>query len=351
MAGEILTAMLAAISNTYDKREGSFVFDALAPVAEQLELMELDIAGVSGLMSIENLSGDMLAQRVKERTGINRKVATHAKGFVTVVGTGTINQGDLFETASGIQFRAMETKAVTVSGSIAVEAVAAGATGNVPAAAITMFPVTLAGFTAVTNPEETQDGFDAESDLDLLSRYYEHIRTPVTSGNKAHYLNWAKSIPGVGDARVIPLWAGNNTVKVVIIDSNKGPASEPIVAEAQAYIDPGVTGLGNGAAPIGAIVTVASADALTVNVEANVALVQGYTLDQATTAVIDRLELCLREAAFGETSVSYAKVGATIVGSEGIADYTSLTVNGGTTNLSVGTEEVAVLGTVTLHVA
>ncbi|MGK5506723.1 baseplate J/gp47 family protein [Brevibacillus formosus] len=109
---------------------------------------------------------------------------------------------------------------------VKVEAVVAGSSGNVPANSITLFPVTLAGFTAVTNPSPTSDGFDAESDEDLLKRYYQRIRTPATSGNKAHYKNWAMEVQGVGDVRIVPLWDGVNTVKVIIIDSDKKPASQ-----------------------------------------------------------------------------------------------------------------------------
>ncbi|HZG79955.1 MAG TPA: baseplate J/gp47 family protein, partial [Brevibacillus sp.] len=242
----ILTEMLNAVPPTYDKLPGSFIYDALAPAAERFEKTDQSIDDVKQKLDIENLSGDELAQRIFERTGIKRKEATHSFGRVALTGTGVIRIGDLFETSGGVQFRATETKSITTNGTINVEAVIAGARGNVPANTITLFPVTLAGFTAVTNPIPTIDGFDAESDTDLLKRYYERIRTPATSGNKAHYKNWAKDVPGVGDARIISLWKGDNTVKVVIIDSDKKPASPAVVKAVQDYIDPGGTGKGDG---------------------------------------------------------------------------------------------------------
>jgi len=346
----ILSEMLATVSPEHDKSPGSFIYDSLKPAAERFAKTDQSLDNAKEKLDIDNLSGDELAQRIYERTGIERKAATYAHGSATVVGTGTINVGDLFETIGGIQFRSTETKSIAVSGTVAVSAVVAGAGGNVPANTITLFPVTIPGFTSVNNPAPTIDGFEAESDADLLARYYEHIRTPATSGNKAHYKNWAKEVPGVGDARVIPLWAGDNTVKVVIIDSDKKPASESLVAAVQKYIDPGITGEGDGAAPLGAFATIVSATGVNINITVSVTLSTGYTQQQAVDSIKANLSQYLKEIAFVESIVSYAKVGATILDSEGIEDYSGLQLNGGITNVTIGNEQVAVLGTVAVNV-
>jgi len=349
---EILAELMNSVSSRYDKRPGNFAYDFLAPVAERFEKTDAAIATVKEKLDISNLSGQELERRVYERTGIERKQATHAIGSVTVTGTGTIFVGDLFETPGGVQFQATEQKNIVVSGTVNIRAVEPGASGNVPANTITMFPVTLAGFTAVTNHEPTADGFDAESDEDLLQRYYEKIRTPATSGNKYHYKNWAKEVPGVGDARVIPLWDGDNTVKVIIIDSDRKPASQSIVDAVQEHIDPGITGDGSGAAPLGAYCTVASATGVNINVSVTIMLSPGYTLQQATNNIQEKLTQYLKDIAFIEPEemsfVSYARIGGEILDSEGVADYSNLLVNGGTANIPIGREEVAVLGTVTV---
>ena len=48
----------------------------------------------------------------------------------------------------------------------------------------------------------------------------------------------------MGRARIIPLWAGENTVKGVLLDNEGLPVTEAVVARVQEYIDPGGTGLG-----------------------------------------------------------------------------------------------------------
>ncbi|SDZ19506.1 baseplate J/gp47 family protein [Tindallia californiensis] len=346
---EILNRLLNDVNDKYDKRPGSFIYDALAPAAEQFNVKRNKIESVEEKLNIENLSGEELEQRVKQRSGIRRRLATHAIGKVTVTGTGTIHEGDLFETENGIQFESVETVEIVDSGEVNIQSTITGEQGEVPAESITLFPVTLSGFTNVINTEPTYDGFEKESDDDLLERYYEAIRRPATSGNRAHYAVWAKEIEGVGDVKVFPLWDGDNTVKVLIIDMNRHPASTELVETVQEHLDPGIQGLGDGTAPIGAFVTVESAKALEINIVVDVILSEGSTLAEAEQRAIESLESYLFDIAFKELFVSYARLGASILKTDGISDYSDLTVNGGTVNVDIDPEEVAILGTVTLN--
>lgn len=346
---EIVSGMLSRIPSKYDKREGSFIFDSVAPVAKELENTYADIEGVADKLDIENLEGDELETFVRQRTGIVRLPATYAIGEVTVTGNGTIATGDLFETESGIQFEATETVVITSSGTVKIKAVLAGTIGIVPAEQITLMPITIAGITAVINNEPTDDGFEAESDSALLTRYYERRRTPATSGNKAHYINWAKEVPGVGNAKVYPLWDGNNTVKVRIIDADKQLASTALVSAVQEYIDPNISGLGEGQAPIGAYCTVESAEALQINVIATVVKDPAVSDPNIQDNVEAAITEYLASIAFVSDYVGYGNIGAVILASPGIMGYENLTVNGGTSNVGIGDAQVAILGTVTLN--
>lgn len=346
---EIVSDMLGRIPNKYDKREGSFIYDSVAPVAKELENTYTDIEGVADKLNIENLKGDELATFVCQRTGIIRLPATHATGELTVTGNGTVNEGDLFETSSGIQFEAIETVVIATSGTVNIQAVVAGPAGNVPAEQITLMPITIQGITAAINNEPTIDGFEAESDAALLARYYERRRTPATSGNKAHYINWAKEVAGVGNAKAYPLWDGDNTVKVRIIDADKQPASAGLVDLVQEYIDPLSAGLGEGQAPIGAYCTVESAGTLTISVV--VTVVKDLSVDDITRQanVEEALTAYLADIAFVSDYVGYGNIGSAILASAGIEGYENLTVNGGTSNVAIGDTEVAILGTVILN--
>lgn len=348
---EIHQDMLSNINDDYDKQEGSFIYDATKPAAIELESFYKEKDNVQSKLSIENLSGDELAQRINERTGIKRREATYATTYVTVTGEvgAATTIGDKVSTDT-ISFTFQEEQTLDANGqaSVLVQCDVAGSVGNVPANTITSFPVTIQGLTSVANPNAVVDGYDAENDTDLLERYYEQIQTPATSGNKAHYRNWAKEVSGVGDVKVFPLWNGDNTVKVLIIDSNKLPAPQSLIDEVQNYIDPGVSGLGDGEAPIGAFCTVISATALTLDINFTAVKDTAYTDPEIQANVEANLTSFLQSIAFNETQVSYAKIGASILDSKGILDYSGLTVNGLTSNIPIGADEVAVLGVVTI---
>jgi len=341
--------MLSDIPKELDKREGSFIYDATKPAANQLEEAYKNLNKVVSELDIENLSGDILEKRINQRTGQRRRKGTYAIGHVLVSGNGTITIGDLFETESGIQFEATEPATIVNSGLVAVRCRQLGPIGNVPAGQIRFIPITIAGISSVTNPEPTRDGFEAESDKELLARFYERIRTPATSGNKHQYKSWAKEVPGVGDAKVFPTFQGNSTIKIVIIDSHKQPASQELVDAVQNYIDPGGTGLGDGVAPAFVGITlIESAQALPLEISFTAVKDPAYTDEQRQENVESTLINYLKEIAFIEEYVSYAKVGSLILQTPGIMDYEDLVINGGASNIQIGEEEVAVLGGVTI---
>lgn len=342
--------MLNDISNEYDKTDGSFIFDATKPAANQLESAYSSMDEVVSLLDVENLSGEELTKFVEQRTGIKRRAATYATGLLEVQGNGMVTTGDIFQTESGIQFQATETVTITVSGMVNIKAVIAGNIGNVPANQITNIAISIQGINSVSNPSPTANGYEQESDDELRKRYYERLQTPATSGNKSHYINWAKEVSGVGDVKVFPLWNGDNTVKVVIIDSNLEPANNELVEIVQNHIDPGITGLGEGSAPIGAYCTVASAVPKNINISFTVTLLEGYTIETVQQNVSETVTNYLRSIAFKQNFVSYAQIGNYILDSEGVLDYSGLTVNGGTINIAVLDEEVAVLGGVNIVV-
>lgn len=316
--------MLDNISNKIDKGEKSLTYDAISPVAIELANMYIELDYVVNKLDTENLSGEELERFIYQRTGtVARKPATKATTTIIINGQegAKISKGDLVG-ADTVNFISTEDKSMDNTGqmTVLVECELPGAIGNVPAGAIKYFPVSIAGLTSVTNPDSAVNGYDAESDESLLERYYERIRTPATSGNKYHYLNWAKEVVGVGDARVIPLWQGDNTVKVIIIDSNKQPASTELVEQVQEYIDPNITGLGEGQAPIGAFCTVISAIGKAIDITFTVTRDTNYTVEQIKANVGNNIIEYLKSIAFKEDIVSYAKIGAIILNSNGVLD-------------------------------
>lgn len=343
--------MLNNLPPEYSKIPGEPIWDITKSVAIEMDEQDKEITHISNKLNIENLHGDELEQRINELTGLERKQATYGSTSVFITGTaGTeIYKGDIVASDT-VSFIIKENVTIDDTGQASVLVVCekAGAVGNVPVGAIKYFPISIAGLNTVMNPNYIENGYNAESDKDLLARYYEHIRTPATSGNKAHYRNWAKEVTGVGNARVIPLWDGDNTVKVIIIDSNKTGASPELIAKVQKHIDPDASGQGDGKAPIGAKCTVVSAIEVPVNISFTAVKDPSVTDQERLQNVTDRLTAYLREIAFNNDTVMINQIHNEIFNSKGVMDYSNLTVNGMTSNISIAKEEIAVIGGVTI---
>ena len=351
---EKLEIMLSNISDDYIKIPGTFTYDMIKTYALAATTLEEKLERLWSMFNIYNLSDEDLERYVFQRKGVKRKEANAATGIVTVKGNGTVRENDLFETPGGVRFAAAETKVINISGDVKVKAVIPGSAGNVGANSITLIPVTLQGITSVTNQNPTIDGYDIETDTSLRERYLIEVQKPATSGNIYHYMQWAREVSGVGDSKVFPLWDGNNTVQVVIIDDNKAPASEELVKRVQEYIDPkgknGETwGTGVGQAPIGAYCTITSATAKNINVNVTVVLNSGYELQNVISEVKEKIKQYLKDIAFVKSAVSYSVLGSMILDIEGISEWTELSINDSHSNVSIGEKEVAVIGTVNVN--
>lgn len=340
--------MLTNINDKYDKNIGSFVWDItrVSSIVDSELYEALQI--ISDKLLVANNVGADLELFIYERTGLTRKQAEKSIGEVTVTGNGRVVRGDLFETESGVQFKAIEDVTVVNSAKVKIEAVLGGKDGNVQQGYINKMPITLDGIKTSTNELATNGGFDEEEDVELLERYLNRISKPVTGANANSYREFALENSKVGDAKVIPLWNGVNTVKVVVIDRDKLPCNIETVQEVQQYIDPNSSGTGQGKAPIGAYCTVVSATSKAINVNASISLNGEFTLEEVKTKLEENIVNYLSEIAFKTNTISIARVGALILSTNGVSDYSNLQLNNGTTNVTVLDNEVPIKGVITI---
>jgi uncharacterized phage protein gp47/JayE len=352
--------LLENISDNYEKTIGYPVYDLCKSFSIEEANIYKVLEALFNKVDVDNLVGDDLTKYVKQRKGVIRKLANASTTNLTVIGNGTITIGNLFETPSGVQFKATETKVISGTGTVAIESVVAGTIGNVPANTITQMPITITGITSVTNSSAITNGYDAETDNALRERYYDILQNPVTSGNKYFYVKSAKEVTGVGDALCYPLFNGDNTVKVVIVDNNKEPATLDLVSTVQNYIDPldtnGLpTGTGDGVAPIGAHCTVESATGKEITIKVKVTKSsENYIDDEIISNIKANIKSYFSDIGFDKNNayVSYAKIGNLVITSEGVSDYSNLTINDGTSNidlvLSTSLNEVPIIKDVIL---
>ncbi|OPY64071.1 MAG: Baseplate J-like protein [Pelotomaculum sp. PtaU1.Bin065] len=108
-------------------------------------------------------------------------------------------------------------------------------------------------------------------------------------------------------------------------------------------------GDGDSKAPIGHWVTVEPATAVLINVSATLAIASGYNADSVKSAVTQAITDYIKSLAFtDDNDVRYVRIGNAILDTTGVQDYSNFTVNGGTVNITIGTQEVAVIGVVSL---
>jgi len=330
---------------TYPAGEGTFLHDAFSPVAGEIDMLT-DVYLPSALDSVmpDTAVEDDL-DRVAGAYGMTRQPATTATGEVTFTGTAltVIPAGTLVSTESGRVY-ATDIETTIPDGNTTiiadVTAMESGAAYNMPAASLTVLPLALVGVTAVTNAEAISGGADIESDASLRERLLMRIRYPSASGCAADYVRWAREISGIAAASCVPLWDGAGTVKVVVAGAGMTPVGAELLGEVADYIET--------VRPIGADVTVVSVTSLTVNVAATLVMESGYTVVGVQDAVEAALGAVIAGSDFAATSLPIAHMGAALLTVPGVSDYSGLTLNGSAANVSLTSEQVPALGTVTL---
>lgn len=343
----IIERMLARVPDDMDKREGSIIYDAIAPAAAELAQMYIELGISLNLSSASTSTGEYLDRAIAWKD-IIRKEATYAqlRGLFYAAGDVLMDVpiGSRFS-INDMNYSVLERISV---GSYRLAAETIGLAGNQYVGALTPID-TVPNLVRALISEVLVPGTDRETDDSLRARFFDAVRRPATSGNKYHYVTWAQEVEGVGLARVFPLWNGPKTVKVVITDAMRQPATPTLVQQVQDYIDP-VAGNGEGQAPIGAFVTIASAAGKTVNISATVTLAAGYSLQDAVNNFKDNLEAWRKGAAFNAQYISLPVIGAQLLSTEGVLDYNNLLLNGSAANVALTDDQVPVIGTVNLEV-
>lgn len=354
----IRNRMLNNISDEWDKEEGGYIYDSIAPVAIEMVFIGMMVRKVLNLGFAQTTNGTYLDYRAGEH-GIYRKEAVFATGNIKITGKvgAKINAGLKIATEADTTLNIQSVEFITTKDVIIpedgyiyapIESIVAGNIGNVTANKIIVLVENNNNITSVINTEPTTGGTDTESDVDLLERYLDYVRTPGTSGNVQNYKQWALSVPGVVAVHVIPLWNGNGTVKVVILGADNKPATEELVKTVTEYIS-GYDNNGYRRSPIGSLVTIVSAIPVTINIKANIVIDKEVTtLEKVKTLFESNMEEYIKENAFNSNTIYISKIGGILINTNGVLDYSDLQVNDDSINIPITTEQVAVIGEVEL---
>lgn len=346
--------MLEMAPPNIDTSEGSLYWDNTRPTAiEKARLVEFELT-LTLMMKFPQFAVDVFLDWHGEPIGVDRREATHSVGEVSVYASpGTVIESGSVVTTLGdefddpIPFEFLETKTIGESGkdTFNIRCLVPGKIGNVPAGTIVGLQEPISGVTKIENEKPTSGGTDREDDDSYRERILEHHRNKPLSGAKADYVKWAKEVPGVGNVIVIPLWNGPRTVKVLITDSNGDFASPELIQAVKNHIDP-VDGMGEGKAPIGAIVTVDTITPVSITVSfETIELEDGYLLGD----VLQEIRKVLNEHFSDKRLIKWQEVNAVIINTAGVSDFKGLKLNGYTENVEIGEGERAVVGEVVVN--
>lgn len=321
--------------------EGSITNSIVSALSVEEAKLYIDMMNLFRLAFIEEGFYDYLDKRVNE-FGIYRKEGEFATGEVEFKGDiGTrIDNGSIIR-INGLDYSVI--KDIVISETIEenkspIQANEVGVQYNVPIGSVFLMAEEITGLESIVATTEVEGGIDRETDEELRTRFYETQRNNATSGNVAHYEQWAKEVDGVYNAKVTPLWNGAGTVKVAIAGRNNKPVDEEIIEKCKAYIEE--------VRPIGATVTVVTPSELKINIAANITLNSAYSKEQAEAEVLARLEEYLLTVT---DKVLYSNIFAMLVNCDSIVDCTEVKINNQTTNINIDAEQVATTGTITLN--
>ncbi len=367
----LIEKALNKVPNTIDKREGSIIYDALAPACYELSEYYMRLKKILQDTYAETASEQYLDLRVAEQ-GITRFQATYA----VKKGVFETENGNPIEIQIGSRFSTIsETEAINyevtapyleggnpVLGTYQLTCERVGTIGNSYVG--NLIPISyIQGLSSAVLSDLIIPARDTETDEQLRERYFLSLKVKPFGGNIAQYKEVLKNIEGVGEVQIYPVWDGGGTVKCSVIDASFNPITTDFINVIQNEIDPTPQGTGLGLAPIGHTVTVVTPDELTINIETNILLMAGYTKAQVEQPIKDALEeymLSLRRQwgipnDFNEhiLGVYISRINAAILNVAGIANVTNTKINSLTEDLTLlenaTIQQLPILGAVTLN--
>lgn len=347
----IMDRCLARVSSSVDKREGSILYDAIAPAAAELAIMYIELAYLLDRAFPDTETGDDLTKKCRERS-VFREAAKFAvrKGYFEKA-DGTACDVEIGTRFSGGDINFVVTERIA-GGQYKLDAETAGAVGNEYVGGL--FPIDyIPDLAAARLADILIPGEDEESDDALRARYFDTLKSQAFGGNIADYKAKVEQLQGVGAVKVVPIWNGGGTVKIIAVDSEWGVPSADLIQSVQEAVDPvGTQGAGVGLAPIGHIVTVVGVTGKNVDVSFTLTFDTGVTWASAQNDVKAAIRSYFDELAhtWADTDslvVRVSQIETKVLNVAGVIDITGTKINGGTANIPLTPDAIPVLGVVT----
>lgn len=341
----ILDRMLERIQDDIDKREGSMIFNALAPAAFELQLMYMELDNILNEMFADTESMEYLKRRAAER-GLSPYPATYAilRGRFTPAALAI---------PIGSRFNCRELNYIVKNrispGEYSMECETVGIEANKNFGEMTPIEY-IEGLEYAKLIEILIPGKEEEKEDDFRERYFASFDSQAFGGNIADYKEKVNALPGVGGCKVYPVWNGGGTVKVVILSSEWKVPTVDLINTVQTALDPEQNhGDGVGLAPIGHIVTVEGVTSFAVTFSFEIIYMSGYGFENLQEIIKETVEeylISLTENwdAVNAIIVRRSQIEAKLLNIAGIVDVLRTQLNGKEENLLLKSDEIPVIG-------
>lgn len=340
----VLKRMLDRVPADMDKREGSIIYDALAPAAVEMTGMYVELDAVLDEMFADTASREYLIKRAAER-GITPKAATYAvlKGEFSQ----DIPIGSRFSLET-LNYRAVERIA---QGEYKMQCETVGTAGN--SLFGKLIPIEyIRGLARAELTELLIPGENEEDTERFRSRYFDSLDSQAFGGNIADYREKVTAIAGIGGVKVYPAWDGGGTVKLVIINSEYAVPSAELVQSVKDVIDPEPNqGKGYGLAPIGHVVTVEAAETAPISITTTITYQVDYSFERCKEDIFKAIDDYLHELNqtwqdSDQSIVRVSRIEGRLLDLEGIMDAYDTVINGQSGNYAAPSNAIAVRGDV-----
>jgi uncharacterized phage protein gp47/JayE len=241
----------------------------------------------------------------------------------------------------------------TTSISVPVQAVVAGAAGNVSANTITLILQGIPGVTNVTNPAAFTNGLDEESDPSLRKRFVDYINS-LSKATKGAVQFAVESVNGVTDDVIVENQDINGNTDLgyfyVVIDDGTGNPSNTLIQS--------VTNAVDAVRPLTVAFGVYGPEIVNIDITATITPKPGFEASDLITAATNALTNFINDLIIGD-DVIYSELYQVIYNSStttnpdgsittNFANVQNLLLNGGTSDVVITNKQTAKPQTITI---
>ena len=284
------------ILENVDKRQGSIIYDALAPICLELAEAYVKMDIMEEQTFLTTATGINLDKRAFDY-GLSRTPATNALRIAEFKKYKMDSDGNFvhddkgnkilidMDITEGARFTLPEDSSITfefigkTDGYNILKCEQTGTKGNEHVGTILpLIPIKNLIEAKITSTYEPAE--DEETDEELRRRVVDSINYSSFGGNIEDYIEKVNAIDGVGNTKVFPAWQYNGSVLLSIVDPIFNPITDEFAKNLKEQIDPDEnTGRGVGIAPIGHYVTITTPAKRYVNISMSVELMNTATLE------------------------------------------------------------------------